>query len=180
MSGIPTATNLDHVCLTVPDLDEAVDFFVDVIGAELIFREGPFVDPETDWMHEHLRTDPRASLMAALLRLGPTTTLELYGIDSPRQRTELPRPDDVGAVHLSFHVRDLDQARAYLEEKGLTLHGEPTHHEEGNLAGARWQHFEAPWGQVLEIVSWPTGPMPYERSTSARLAPTRSDWEARP
>jgi catechol 2,3-dioxygenase-like lactoylglutathione lyase family enzyme len=176
---IPTATNVDHVAITVPDLDEAVRFFVEVIGAELILREGPFEDSETDWMHQQLRMDPRASLTAALLRLGPTLTLELYGVHSPRQRQEQPQPDDVGGMHLSFHVTDLEQAAEYLREQGLTVHGEPVHHEQGNLAGCRWLHFEAPWGLVLEIVSWPAGSMPYESTTSARIAPPCADWQAR-
>jgi catechol 2,3-dioxygenase-like lactoylglutathione lyase family enzyme len=175
---IPTATNLDHVCITVPDLDEAVRFFVEVIGAETILRDGPYEDHETDWMWDHLRTDPRARLSAALLRLGPTVTLELYEVDSPRARFEEPRPDDVGAVHLSFHVGDFDQARAYLCEQGLTMHGEASDHEGGRLAGTRWQHFEAPWGLVLEIVSWPEA-MPYEQETTARLAPPAVSWDAR-
>ncbi len=32
--GIPGATNMDHVGLTVPNLDETVRFFVEVLGAD--------------------------------------------------------------------------------------------------------------------------------------------------
>lgn len=45
-SGIPTARNVDHVGVTVPDLDGAVSFFVDVLGCEVIYRTVPFSDPE--------------------------------------------------------------------------------------------------------------------------------------
>jgi catechol 2,3-dioxygenase-like lactoylglutathione lyase family enzyme len=34
---IPTLRAVDHCAYTVPDLDEAVQFFVDHFGAELVF-----------------------------------------------------------------------------------------------------------------------------------------------
>src|SRR6476646_6318261 len=47
---IPTLRAVDHCAYTVPDLDEAVQFFVDHFGAELVFYDGPFVDDESDGM----------------------------------------------------------------------------------------------------------------------------------
>jgi len=35
--GVPTARSVDHVAFTVPDLDEAIRFFVEVIGGEHVF-----------------------------------------------------------------------------------------------------------------------------------------------
>jgi len=43
---IPTLRAVDHCAYTVPDLDEAVQFFVDHFGAELVFYDGPFLDAE--------------------------------------------------------------------------------------------------------------------------------------
>jgi catechol 2,3-dioxygenase-like lactoylglutathione lyase family enzyme len=177
--GIPTATNVDHVCYTVPDLDAAVSFFVDVIGAELVVRDGPYVDEGGTWMYDHLRMHPRSSLNAALLRLGPTITLELYEVSAPDKRSDHPRPQDNGAPHLSFHVGDVDAAYEYLRGHGLTMHGEPSTHEDGPFVGCRWVHFEAPWGLVLEVVNWPSA-MPYESTTDARLARPAWTWDERP
>jgi catechol 2,3-dioxygenase-like lactoylglutathione lyase family enzyme len=178
VSPIPSLTNLDHICLTVPDLRQAVDFFVEVIGGEEIFAVGPFQDTESEWMAEQLRTHPRAKLNAAFVRLGPTVSLELYEIDSPIARNDPPRTDDVGYVHLTFRVTDFDCAQAYLVEQELTMHGVPEIHEEGILEGCRWQHFESPWGLHLEIAEWPTS-MPYEADTEARLAPPAPAWDNR-
>ena len=44
---VPTMRAVDHVAFTVPNLDEAVRFFVDHFGAELVFTDGPFVDDES-------------------------------------------------------------------------------------------------------------------------------------
>ncbi|MCW2874814.1 MAG: Glyoxalase/bleomycin resistance protein/dioxygenase, partial [Streptomyces oryziradicis] len=35
---------LDHVGLTVPDLDQAREFFVDVLGCEYMYALGPYQD----------------------------------------------------------------------------------------------------------------------------------------
>ena len=43
---------------TVPDLEQATAFFVDVIGCEYMFELGPFV-AEDDWMEKHLNVHPR-------------------------------------------------------------------------------------------------------------------------
>ncbi len=159
---IPTLIKADHVGFVVPDLDEAVRFFVDVFGASVVFRLGPFADdPGESWMYEQLRVHPESTLNAALLALTPNLGLEFYEIDAPDQRPEHVRPHDIGAPHLSFRVGDFDAAYAYLQQvDGITLHGEPQAPDEGDLAGMRWLHFETPWGLVLEIDEWPLSPYP--------------------
>ncbi len=157
-------TAIDHICFTVPDLEQATVFFEEVIGARAVFRRlGPFsADDEPggrNWMHEQLRMPPDGTLHAAILALGPDQGIELYEVDTPDQHTDHVRPQDVGAPHLSFRVRDFDAAyEALLGEERVTLHGEPQAADEGPLAGLRWVHFETPWGLVLEIDEWPASP----------------------
>jgi catechol 2,3-dioxygenase-like lactoylglutathione lyase family enzyme len=161
---IPGLVVSDHVCFVVPDLRRAVDFFVDVIGARLIFYLGPFGEgcPEggdAEWMHAQLRMHPESILTAALLRLTDNLGLELYEVSAPDQITDHVRAYDIGAPHLSFRVNDFDAAIAYLRSvDGVVLHGEPQAPQEGALAGLRWQHFETPWGLVLEIDEWAASP----------------------
>jgi catechol 2,3-dioxygenase-like lactoylglutathione lyase family enzyme len=175
---IPTMMKADHVGFVVPDLRQAVDFFVDVLGAKIVFMLGPFDDEDAappgqalpagqSWMYEQMRIAPGSRLNAALLRLTPELGLEFYEIDSPQQRTEHVRAFDVGAPHLSFRVRDLDAAVAYLRTvPGVVLHGEPQAPDEGDLAGMRWIHFETPWGLVLEVDEWPVSPYGDEPATT--------------
>lgn len=168
--GIPTARHVDHVGLTVPDLDEAVAFFRDVLGAEVLFRAGPYRDPSGDWMAEHLGVHPRAQLDLVMLRLGPTLNVELFEVSSPDARTDPPRTSDVGAGHLALYVDDMDAAVAFLHGRGVATLGAPTTIDDGPSAGLRWVHFRSPWGATFELVHWPAG-MPYERATAARLYP---------
>jgi len=57
---VPTLRAVDHCAYTVPDLEGAVDFFVDHFGAELVFYDGPFLDEKFDGMRRRLHVDPRA------------------------------------------------------------------------------------------------------------------------
>ena len=45
--GIASARHVDHVGLVVPDLDAAIDFFEQALGALLLWRVGPFEETPT-------------------------------------------------------------------------------------------------------------------------------------
>jgi len=109
--GIPTARNVDHFGFTVPDLEEAIRFFVDALGCELLYRAGPFEDAG-DWMKTHLNAAPGATLNLATLRCGPTANIELLEFKTADGKTQQPKTSDAGASHLAFYVEDLDAAVA--------------------------------------------------------------------
>ena len=56
--GMPGLKGTDHIGFTVPDLDAAIDFFVNVIGCEPFYELGPFAS-DGDWMQTHLNVHPR-------------------------------------------------------------------------------------------------------------------------
>ena len=179
--GIPTATNVDHVAYTVPDLDQAVEFFVDVLGADLLYRLDSVKDDEGDWMRRQLGVDPRAKAQIAMLRLGPVTNVELFQYEAPRQNRQLPKNSDHGGHHLAFYVEDIEAAAEYLRaQPGVTLLGDIQAIEDGPIAGDRWVYFLAPWGMQMEILHMPRG-MPYEQATPARrYGPCEDPWSSRP
>lgn len=111
---VPSLRAVDHVAYTVPDLDEAVRFFVDHFGAELIFFDGPFADAESDGMRRRLNVDPSAKCTIAMLRIGKHHNVELFEYQAPDQRTALPRNSDVGGHHLAFYVDDIAAAYEYV------------------------------------------------------------------
>jgi catechol 2,3-dioxygenase-like lactoylglutathione lyase family enzyme len=177
--GIPGARSVHHVAYTVPNLSQAVDFFVDVLGAELLYRIGPVEDPTGDWMTRQLNVHPRASTHIAMLRLGPVTNLELFEYSAPEQRRELPRNSDWGGHHLAIHVENVDAAVDYLRSvPGVKVLGEPQTITEGPIAGDRWVYFVTPWGMQLEVLHMPGG-MPYEKETEARLFNAWASWDSR-
>ncbi|GGN92068.1 glyoxalase [Actinoplanes lobatus] len=174
--GIPGAGYVHHVAYTVPDLDEAVRFFVDVIGARLLYRLGPVEDTTGDWMTRQLDVDAKASAHIAMLRLGPSTNLELFEYDAPGQNRRLPRNSDWGGHHLAIHVDDVDAAVEYLRaQPGVRILGEPQTITDGVIAGDRWVYFTTPWGLQMEVLNMPAG-MPYEAQVPDRLAAVDATW----
>ncbi|MBG0566342.1 VOC family protein [Actinoplanes aureus] len=178
--GIPGARAVHHVAYTVPDLAQAVRFFVDVIGAELVYQLDRVDDPDGgDWMTRKLGVHPEAVARIAMLRLGPVTNLELFEYDSPDQRQTLPRNSDWGGHHLAIHVDDVDRAVAYLQEQpGVRILGKPETIEDGPIAGDRWVYFTTPWGMHLELINLPAG-APFEQDTDARLYQPDQPWTNR-
>src|ERR1051326_884073 len=57
--GIPGLRGGDHVGFTVPDMEQAHEFLVDVLGCEYVYSL-PEMRHGDDWMAEHLNVDPRA------------------------------------------------------------------------------------------------------------------------
>ena len=168
-NGIPGLRGGDHIGFTVPDLDQAVTFFRDVIGCEVFYPLGPFADPEGTWMADHLNVHPRAEIPAIrLLRCGHGLNLEIFQYSAPDQATIGPKNSDVGGHHIAFYVDDMAAAVAYLRGHDVEILGEPTVMAEGPSAGETWVYFLAPWGMQLELVSYPDGKA-YESDTDSRL-----------
>ncbi|MBE7213247.1 MAG: VOC family protein [Gluconacetobacter diazotrophicus] len=175
--GIPGARDVDHVGLTVPDLDQAVKFFVDVLGADLLWTDGPTSDPHGDSMAKKLGVDPRASMRLAMLRLGPNLNVELLEYHAPDQNIRMPLNSDVDVPHLAFYVDDVEVASKYLEEHGCYLLGGPNVTPEGNpRAGQVMRYAVTPWRFTIELVHRPDH-MPYEKDTDARLYGPAASWK---
>lgn len=154
--GLPGLTRLDHVGFTVPDLDAARSWLVDVLGCEYMYSLGPFHSGD-DWMTEHLNVDPRTVMRQLhFFRVGDQAVFEVFEYDAVDRRSDPPRNSDVGGHHVALYVDDLDAAVAYLHERGVRVLGEPTV-SRGPSEGQRWVYFLAPWGMQFELVSYPRG-----------------------
>ena len=167
--GIPTATNVDHLGVTVPDLQQAIVFFTDVLGAEFLFsfKEGPGTSNPAN-LNEAFGVPKDSKLQIAMLRLGPTLNLELMEYKTSDQRELMPRNSDFDAPHIAFFVSDMDAAAEYLTRHGCKLFSGPLVSENGPKQGQAIRYFQAPWGMFLEILSRPER-MPYDEHTNSRL-----------
>ena len=175
--GLPGVRGTDHIGFTVPDLEQAVAFFVDVLGCEPSYELGPF-QSDGDWMATHLDVHPRAVVRKIkFLRCGNGSNFELFEYESPDQSRTQPKNSDVGGHHLAFYVDDIDAAVAYLKAAGVRVLGEPTVRTAGPSGGQTWVYFQAPWGMQFELVSFPRGKA-YEATTGHRLwHPARRDYD---
>jgi glyoxylase I family protein len=154
--GLPGMTGVDHFGFTVPDLEEATRFLVDVLGCEYLYSLGPFVHDD-DWMAEHLNVHPRAVMRRnSFFRCGTQVIFEVFSYEAPDRNAVPPRNSDVGGHHVALYVEDLDAAVAYLRSRDVRVLGEPTA-SSGAHEGQRWVYFLSPWGMQFELVSYPGG-----------------------
>ena len=178
--GMPGLKGTDHIGFTVPDLDEAIDFFVNVIGCEPFYELGPFAS-DGDWMQTHLNVHPRTVMKKLrFLRCRNGANFEVFEYEAPGQNRQQPLNSDVGGHHLAFYVDDMDAAVAYLKSNGVRVLGEPTVRTSGPSGGQTWGDFLAPGGRQFELVSFPGGKQ-YERETAGRLwHPAIREYDERP
>lgn len=158
---IPGLRGPEHIGITVPNLSDAVAFFEDVFGAEVLYTVGPFASDD-DWMAENLDVDARAVIpKIAMIRIENGPAIEVFEYIAADQRADPPRNSDVGGHHIAFYVDDMAAAVSDLRARNLTVIGEPKEIDEGPSAGLSWVYFKAPWGLHLELVSYPKGVAAY-------------------
>lgn len=159
--GLPGFSYVDHVALTVPDLDAAVTFYTDLLGGIELYRVGPLDAAELplmpdgrDWSEAHVNVGS-ARLTISMLHISDHLRLQLLRYEKPANgRAEPPRNCDIGAHHIAFKVQDIDVATAYLKRKNLRVMAGPFELREGPAKSLRIQYFLDPWGNQLELVEY--------------------------
>lgn len=160
-AGLPGYQHFDHIGITVPDLEAAVEFYCRVLGARVAYRLGPFdaadmplQDDGRDWMEAHVDVKG-GKLSIAMLQIAPNAMLELFQYDKPEdRRTTPPRNCDIGGHHFALKVEKLEPALAYLEANGCTIMAGPIELPEGPTVGCRCQYVRDPWGNYIELMEY--------------------------
>ncbi len=165
--AIPGIRGTDHFGMTVPDLDEAERFLVDILGAEPIYTLGA-KRADDEWMERQIGVHPRTVIEEIrFYRLHTGANLEVFKYTAADGQRAQPRNSDIGGHHLAFYVDDMDAAVAYLREQGVEVMGEPVESKQA-AEGQRWLYFRSPWGMQFELVSFPAGKA-YEQEASRLL-----------
>ena len=100
--GLPGLSGTEHIGVTVPDLDQAVEFFVEVLGCQLFSHLAPSRRQRLDGVH--LGVHPRAVVKRCAIcaaPIAPTSTCSIRGSHPERKH---PKNSDIGAYHLGFYV----------------------------------------------------------------------------
>jgi len=158
--NMPGVEGMDHVGITIPNLDEAVAFYSTLLGAHEIFRLGPFDAREfdqvdgMDWAEAHVNVvDGRFTI--AMLEYGNGSRLELFQYDRPTdRRTTPPKNSDLGGHHIAFKVTNLDKVLEMKNEFSLRFMAGPIAITEGPAAGQRIIYVLDPWDNQLELVEY--------------------------
>lgn len=167
--GVPGVRGIDHIGFTVPDIEQSVAFFHDVLGCKEAMRFGPFSDDAGTFMEDLVDVHPRAVIkQIAMMRCGEGSNIELFQYSAPDQQTKMPRNSDYGGFHIAFYVKDIQAAVDKAKALGhKTLMG-PVPITEGPAAGQSVNYIVTPWGSYVELISYPHG-MAYEKDAETRL-----------
>ena len=178
--SLPGLRGLEHIGLAVPDLEQATDFFAEVLGWPVVYATGPFADPGGTWMADNFGLHPRAAVRELALVRTPFVNFELLEGTAPDQDERWPRLLDIGGLHLSLYVDDVGPALEHLVARGCTSLGAVKAFL-GPEAGERaeFAHLRTPIGLYLELVSFPHGRAYEPEVAIAGWNPARPDDHAR-
>jgi catechol 2,3-dioxygenase-like lactoylglutathione lyase family enzyme len=158
----PGIVGLDHVGFNVPDLDQAVKFFSEVLGFHKVYEEGKLPLNADAKKAFNIRQSAEITRIA-MLETGGGSNIELFEYSSPQRNMKRPMNDDIGWYHFAVYTSNMEQSVAYLKSKGVHLIGNPIEHKTGPNAGLTGVYFETPWGLQIELVTYPKG-MAYEKA----------------
>jgi methylmalonyl-CoA/ethylmalonyl-CoA epimerase len=135
----PYVTAIDHVGIAVPDLDEALAFYRDVLGMELYHQE----INEAQGVHEAMLRPPGGvggTAVQLLAPLGPDTTIGKF----------IARKGP-GLQQLAYRVTDVEAAADALRAKGMRVMYEKATPGTAN-SKANFVHPRSSGGVLIELV----------------------------
>jgi glyoxylase I family protein len=137
---------IHHAAISVPNLDEALVFYCDVMGGTKL--------TEMMWPAGHVVADQvlevkNVSGRAAFVQIGKAF-LEIFefGNCSPRKKEPNEPVINHGISHIAFVVEDLQSEYDRLEAIGVRFHSEPI--DAGN--GTVYVYGRDPFSNVFEII----------------------------
>lgn len=102
--------NLNHIAIAVPDLDQAVSFYRDVLGGKV---------SKADDLPEH-------GVTTVFVDLGNTKLELLYPLGETSPIAKFLEKNPVGGIHhFCLEVEDVAVASRILQEKGIRPLGDP-------------------------------------------------------
>lgn len=144
-----------HIGIAVPDMEEALRFYRDLLGFEEVWRL--HVDAE---MIGRISAVPGAGPMfnhtvQLLVPGGSRIELQAY---EPHGKTGGHRMNDQGFNHLAFSVADVQAEYERLKAAGVNFRAEPVYLDYPGhpIGGYMHVYFDDPWGLTLQLL----GPAP--------------------
>lgn len=148
---------VDHFAITVPNMDEACRFFIEVLDCEELFRMGEF-RADDDHLEEHLHIHPRSVIKAhRMLACSNGFKISLFEFESPDQSSSMPKNSDIGGHHIAFQIKNVESALEHLAKHGLKVMGRPIIFPDGPNEEITSIYFKTPWGLQMEFVCYPKG-----------------------
>lgn len=150
---------INHIGITVPDLDEATRFLKEGLGAKVAYDglttdDAPRCGAETE---RQLGLPSGAKIRKQrMIVAGTGPSLEVFEIEG-QQRPAIGLAD-FGLNHVSFYVDDLEASLARLVAAGgealSEVHGNSRYEDSPGNGSV---YVRAPWGTLIELQTIPSG-----------------------
>jgi len=127
-----------HIGITVPDLDQAIAFFRDVLGLEALVHSAPD-QVNIGYVTTHLGAEEESRLVRRAILPCLGANVELLEYTKPGGLGAAPAPSNNGATHLALSVKDAAAAARYLRDRGVMVLEGPSKVEDGDLAARALQ-----------------------------------------
>jgi diaminopimelate decarboxylase len=151
--GTSSVRRLDHVSVTVGDLDRSLGFYNGLLGIPVLERGESVGGPVAE-----ITGFPDARVFWADLGLPGNQVLELLEYASPRGEQRDGGTNDPGSAHMSLRVDDAAAVHGRLVEAGVAVRSSPVLIEDdGDWNGVRCFYALDPDGFTVEILERPDG-----------------------
>lgn len=150
-----TVLDVWHFSFTVSDLDQAVRFYVDLLGGRFVKAQ-----EQDNAYTRSLVGYPDARLRVAQIAFGAATELSGHHLELVQYLQPTGTRGDAnicnpGAAHLAFSVADLDAEYARLSAAGIRFFSMPNAITDGVNKGGKAVYFHGPDDIVHELVQPP-------------------------
>jgi catechol 2,3-dioxygenase-like lactoylglutathione lyase family enzyme len=153
-------THLAHTGICVPDVDEAVAWYREVLGMKVL--SPPYLMSGEVIERDMGELVPKLSLKAAIVGFDRSDhVLELLEYPAAQKRDAKRLLTDNGITHVGVVCEDLDATRSELEQKGVRFLTAGV----AGIAGLRTTWFEDPYGTVFILVEKGDPDAPYWRQS---------------
>lgn len=139
---------MHHAAITVSDLGRAIDFYVDILDAEVLSKREHIV---SDYARAFVGF-PDADLSTAMLAVPGGSKLELVQYVRPVGTTAGSQPNSAGSMHVAFVVDDVEAVYQRLQSRGARPRSQPQISTEGPSRGNKMLYAHDPDGALLEFI----------------------------
>ena len=169
--GKRTMRGIDHIGITVPDIEAATKFLVEGLGAEVIYESVRYTDPPIEGpdLENHTNCFPGTRMTALrMIRMETGPDIELFEMHAAEQ-SPAARASDFGLQHMAVYCDDPKVAIERFERAGGKMRMQPIPIPVATEAAPHntYAYGQTPWGMLVEFMSRPD-PMRYEELTPLR------------
>lgn len=162
---------IDHIGITVPDLEAASKFLEEALGATALYDNVVPADPPQEGKETEakLGINPGSAIIhMRMMRIGDGASIELFEMNVPGKRKQDIILSDIGLQHFAVYTDDIQKTKQqFIKAGGKVLEGpNKMLGREGGLGNA-FMYAVTPWDTYIELITYPSK-LEIEKSTTLR------------